>query len=177
MSDEYTPTPEEPAIDPDAVDDTTAEAAAGDAEKAGALWRDVLTQIEALGDAVGRWASASMNDPDNRRRAEELKDTLEGMGRTVGDTVDKATKTEVGQTAANAAKQAGETIRDMGEKFGQEVGPHIIGAFKAAADGLKNAAERMEAKAATAASAEKERAEAQASAASQDEPQRPGPHA
>ncbi|MCE5191554.1 MAG: hypothetical protein LLG08_07335 [Actinomycetia bacterium] len=110
-------------------------------------WSDVVAQLGALGDAVARWARVAVNDPDNKRHAEELKQGIEKMLSSVGDATDKATGSEVGQSFKDAAEKTGDAFKVAGQKFNSEVGPHLAGAFRSASERLREAAGKMEQKA------------------------------
>ena len=111
-------------------------------------WSDVLKQLDALGDAIGRWTTAAVNDPDNRERAEELKEHVERMARKAGEAIDgasdSAAKSDVGQAFKDAAGKTGEAFKTAGTRFSEEVAPKMASAFRGAADKLHQAAERME---------------------------------
>jgi len=94
-------------------------------------WRDVLTQLDALGSAVGRWIKAAVNDPDNRAHAEQIKTKMQEITSSVSDVVDKASESEVGQSFKEAAEKTGEALKKAGEKISEEVGPSLAGAFAA----------------------------------------------
>jgi len=53
-------------------------------------WREVLDGFEALGSAIGRWAKSVVDDPENRRRAQQLKERLTDVARDLGVAADKA---------------------------------------------------------------------------------------
>lgn len=137
MSEDRTDTPEPEATDIDAT-------AAPDGPDAGVAWREVVAQIEALGEAIGQWAKAAVKDPDNKRRVAELREKLDGLGDKIGDAVEGASESEAAQKVKEAAGKAGDAIKDFGEKVGDEVAPKMASAFSAAADKLRGAAERME---------------------------------
>ncbi len=122
------------------VENETPENGAGDA------WRDVVAQLEAFTEAVGRWAKAAVNDPDNKRRMEELKVGMDKIASSIGEAAGNAADTEVGQSFKEAAEKTGEAFKVAGQKFGSEVGPHLAGAFKTASEKLREAAGKMEQK-------------------------------
>lgn len=126
---------------------TSEQAAPGTGASAGDAWNDVVAQLGALGEAVARWARAAVNDPDNKRHAEELKQGVEKMLSSVGDAADKATGSEVGQSFKEAAEKTGDAFKVAGQKFSSDVGPHLAGAFKSASEKLREAAGKMEQKA------------------------------
>lgn len=117
--------------------------------EAAAAWREVLDGLESLGAAIGRWTKAAVDDPENRQRAEELSDKLEGLVTEVGSTVKRAVDSEVGESFREAAGKTGEAFRQAGERISEEVGPKLAGAFKSAATRLGEAAQRLEDRAAT----------------------------
>jgi hypothetical protein len=53
-------------------------------------WREVLEGFESLASAIGRWAKSVVDDPENRRRAQQLKEQLTDVARDLGDAADKA---------------------------------------------------------------------------------------
>jgi hypothetical protein len=123
-------------------------------EEARSEWQTVLDHVDELGDAIGRWAKAAVNDPDNRRRVEELREHLDRIGENIGDSIKSASESESGQQMKDAANKAGTAIADMGQRFGEEVLPKMAAAFESAADKLADAADRMESRADETASAE-----------------------
>jgi predicted transcriptional regulator len=125
------------------------EEAGFDAPEAGstdpvAAWQEVAAGLDALGDAIARWAKAAVNDPDNRRRADELASRLDGFMSEAASTVKGAADSELGQSFREAADKTGEALRQAGEKVTDELGPRLSGAFKSAAERLGHVAERME---------------------------------
>jgi len=53
-------------------------------------WRDVVEGFETLATAIGRWAKSVVDNPENQRRAEQLKERLGDVARDFGDAADKA---------------------------------------------------------------------------------------
>ncbi|MHB8051562.1 MAG: hypothetical protein ACYDHQ_10160 [Coriobacteriia bacterium] len=142
MSDEQSTgqIPVEPTPAPGAEEAPAAEAAPG----AGDAWRDVVAELDALGDALGRWLKAAVNDPENKRRLDELSNRLDGLVSDVGTTVKGAADTEVGQSFKEAADKTGDAFKVAGEKFTSEVGPRLAGAFKTVGEKLRDAADKIE---------------------------------
>lgn len=138
MTDETTTSAEEPSREPGAAAGAAAGAHATDA------WHEVIGQLDALGEAMGRWARAAVNDPQNQERAEELKDHMHKMAETVSDAVDDASKSDVGKQFKDAAYKTGEAFKAAGERVGEEVAPRVASAFRITAEKLHQAAERME---------------------------------
>lgn len=125
-------------------------AAGADAAEASRAWTGVVAELDALGEAIGRWAKAAANDPENRRRLDELGGRLEGFMSEVGSTIKHTADSEVGQSFREAAEKTGEAFRQAGERVSEEMGPRLASAFKSAAERLGHAAERMEGRAGTA---------------------------
>ncbi|MDP2300200.1 MAG: hypothetical protein U1E08_05615 [Coriobacteriia bacterium] len=120
---------------------SVSESEAGDASTA---WREVVVGLESLGEAIGRWAKAAVNDPDTKRRADELSSRLDGFMSDVSGAVKEAAGSDVGQSFREAADKTGEAFAQAGERLSEEVGPRLTGALKSAAERLGRAAERME---------------------------------
>ena len=53
-------------------------------------WREVVDGFGTLATAIGRWAKSVVDDPENRRRAQQLKEQLAGVARDFGEAADKA---------------------------------------------------------------------------------------
>lgn len=137
--------------DQDRVEQVTAPAdteASEPRSTAGDAWRDVLAQLDELGRAVADWAKAAVDDPENRRRAAELKERLDGVGRDLGEAADRAVGSEVGQSFKEAADKTGEAFKAAGERFSEEVAPKLADALKRAADSIGDAADRVRERAA-----------------------------
>lgn len=113
-------------------------------EASAEAWQRVLDRFDELGEALGRWASAAVDDPENRERAEELKTRVEGVADRIGDAMDEATRTDVGHGVKDAATKAGDALKDFGGRFTGEVAPRMADAFEFAAERLRDAAEQME---------------------------------
>jgi hypothetical protein len=112
----------------------------------GDQWRDVMKGVDEFGDAVARWVRASVNDPRNRERAEELRTHLGGVAEKVSEAVRDVSQTEAGQSVRSAASQAGEAFKQAGTRVSAEVAPSLADMFRSAAAGLDQAASRMEAR-------------------------------
>ncbi len=138
MTDEQTTPAEEPSADASGAADATAETGTADS------WQDVVRQLDALGVAIGRWARAAVNDPDNRKHAEEFKGHMEKMADSVAGAIDNVSNTDVGQQFKEAANKTGEAFKTAGEKVSDEVAPRMVSAFRATAEKLHQAAERLE---------------------------------
>ncbi|MBA4370982.1 MAG: hypothetical protein C0418_05315 [Coriobacteriaceae bacterium] len=114
----------------------------------GEAWREVLSQLDELGRAVATWAKAAVDDPENRRRAAELKERFDGVGRELGEAVDRAASSDVGQSFKEAAEKTGEAFKVAGERFSGQVAPKVAEALRRAADSMGDASERMRERAA-----------------------------
>lgn len=124
----------------------TAAGAAG-ASEASAAWRDVVAELDALGEAVGRWVKAAVSDEENKRRAAELTAAFERLAAQVGETVRSAADSEVGQSFKEAADKTGEALKKAGERLSEEAGPKLASAFRSLSEKLRSSAERIEGRA------------------------------
>jgi len=106
-------------------------------------WRDVLAQIDALGDSMTRWAKAAVNDPENRRHADEIKAKFDSVGDKIAATFDDATKTEIGKSVQQAAETTGKAVVEAGGKVAAEAAPVVVSALSGFAGMLGKAAERV----------------------------------
>jgi len=106
-------------------------------------WREVLAQIDALGDSMTRWAKAAVNDPENRRHADEIKARLDSVGSKVASTFDEATKTDIGKSVQQAAETTGKAVVEAGGKVAAEAAPVVASALSGFAGMLGKAAERV----------------------------------
>lgn len=144
MSDDvHTPIPPEEAAQPGA-----------ESPEPNSAWHDVVEEFDALGEAIARWAKTSVNDPDNKRRLDELGDRLENLIDDVGASIKGAAEGDVGQSFREAADKTGEAFKVAGQRFSEDVGPRLASAFRAVGDKLRGAADRMEERADVEASAE-----------------------
>lgn len=142
MTEEHIPIDPEVPVQP--APEPAPEVAPEQAAASGEAWREVVAQLNGLGEAIGRWASAAASDPSYREHAAEFKAGVEKMASSIGDAFDDATNSEVGQQFADAATKTGEAFKTAGERVSQEAAPRIASAFGKAAAGLQRAAERME---------------------------------
>lgn len=136
MSDESTqlpdPTPESAAPTPE------------EKSAASAAWGEVVTELDALGAAIGRWISAATSDEEKSRRAVELKAAFEKLAGEVSGTVKDVADSEVGQSFKEAADKTGEAFKKAGEKISEEAGPKIASAFRSLSEKFKESAQKLE---------------------------------
>jgi hypothetical protein len=145
------------------MDETTGEAPkepttspAGD-QPSGDSWDDLGRQLRELGAAISRAVQAAVDDPENKRRAAELRDDVESMARTVAAAFDEAADSPHGQRVKEEVGKAAETVAAAGRKVADDVRPHLIDAARIASEKLREAAAGME-KRANAASKPEEKA-------------------
>lgn len=157
---EYQTTPGDPIPQPDPHAEAGRQSAQVDE-----AWSDVMRSLDELGRSVGSWAGSVQHDPKNRERAEQLKSGLEGVGKQIGDVLDAATKSGFVRELSTAALRTGDVVVDSARRVGDEVAPHVAGAFISIAQGLLSAAQKMTAKAAEATTEAKTSEEPPATAA------------
>jgi uncharacterized protein YukE len=135
-----------------------ADASAG--PESGELWRDVVTQLDALSEAIGAWTKAAVTDPKNRERVQELKDRVSALMGQAGEAAGNAADSDIGQNLKEAADKAGDALKGAGERFSEEVAPRMADAFQNAAEKLREATDKIEDRAEGGAEADEESAEA-----------------
>lgn len=117
-------------------------------------WHDVVEEFDALGEAIARWAKSAVNDPENKRRLDELGDRLENLIDDVGASIKGAAENDVGQSFREAADKTGEAFKAAGSRFSEEVAPRLASTFRTVGDKLRGAADRMDERADVEASAD-----------------------
>jgi hypothetical protein len=132
MNDESGAVPEEPTVEP------PKDAQPGDA------WDDLGRQLNELGSAIARAVRAGIDDPENRRRAAELRDGLDSIAREVGAAFDEAAASPHGQRVKEEVGKAAESVAAAGRRVADDVRPHLIEAARSASERLKEAAAGME---------------------------------
>lgn len=80
-------------------------------------WTEVGEQLAALGQSIAGAVGAAVHSEENRRRAQELKESM---------------------------NRAGASIAAAGAKTADQVRPHILSALKTANEELRKLTERME---------------------------------
>lgn len=140
-------TPAPAAADIGANEDETAQATHPDAAAGqptpGDAWREVMTQIDALGDSMSRWMKAAATDPENRRHAAEIKAKLEAVGEKIGEAMDDASRSDIGRSVQEAADKTGRAVVDVSGKVAAEAGPAVSSALTGLAGLLGKAADRV----------------------------------
>lgn len=134
----------------------------------GDAWSDVGSRFEELADAIAEWAKAAVNDPDVKRHGTELRDKLSELGKAVGNAIDDAAASDVGQQVKGAAVKTGDAISQSAKEFGEAAKPHVASAMSAVAEALGKAAEKVES------AAKKDTPEEAAGPASEDADDAPG---
>lgn len=143
MSDD-TAAPQEEQVE--VMVETDEESSGESTGEARVAWQEVIAQLDALGEAMGRWAHAAVNDPDAKRHAEQFSEQMEIVADQVSSAVDDASKTDVGQQLKDAATKTGDAFKKAGTTVSAEVAPRMASALRSAAEGLHQAASRMEQK-------------------------------
>jgi arylsulfatase A-like enzyme len=87
---------------------------------------------------------AAVDDPENRKRAGELRDGLLSLADAVGTALDDAGESPHGQRVKEEFSKVARTVADAGRKAADDVRPHLIGAAKTASEKLREAAAGLE---------------------------------
>jgi hypothetical protein len=103
-------------------------------------WEELGRQLSELGAAIAAAVKAAADDPENRRRAQELKEGLESAARDIGDAFSEVAATPQGERV----KEAAGAVAAAGRKVADDVRPHLIDATRKAGDALREAASRIE---------------------------------
>lgn len=138
----------------DRIPPAAAEAPGEETQESSSAWHEVIEEFDALGEAIARWAKSAVNDPENRRRLDELGDRLENLIDDVGASIKGAVESDVGHSFREAADKTGEAFKLAGTRFSEEVGPRLASTFRTVGDKLRGAADRMDERTDVEASAE-----------------------
>lgn len=128
----------------DSLKTPPADASTGTESAASEAWNEVVSELNALGEAVRRWVSAAASDEENKRRAAELKAAFERIAGDVSATIKDAADSEVGHSFKDAADKTGEAFKKAGEKISEEAGPKVASAFRSLSDKFRETAQKME---------------------------------
>lgn len=103
-------------------------------------WEELGRRVSELGDAIVAAVRAAADDPENRKRLDELKSGLESMVTVVGDAFSGASETNEGKRLGEAA----ERVAAAGRRAAEDMKPKIADVARKAGDVLKDAADRMQ---------------------------------
>jgi hypothetical protein len=103
-------------------------------------WDELGQQLRELGGAIVAAVKAAADDPENRRRAQEFRASLDSIVGDIDDAVSDAARSEHGQRVKDAA----DAVASAGRKVAEDVRPHLIGAARKASDALRDVAVRMD---------------------------------
>lgn len=106
-------------------------------------WSDITRQLEELGASVASYIRATMDDPETKRHAAEVREQLERAAGAVGEAMSDAARSDAGQRVYNAATSVAGAAVATGQKVADEVRPHLADAIRKANDAVRAAAESM----------------------------------
>jgi len=107
---------------------------------------------------VAAYIKATMDDPETKRHAAEVREQLETAAKAVGEAMTDARRSEAGQKAYNAATTVAGAAVATGQKVAEEVRPHLADALRKANEAVRAAAESMTSRSGDAAAAGTEEA-------------------
>jgi len=155
MTDETTTPPPENPTSPEApVAESVGEVAdavgteqtdaepAPEGPSASAAWDGVVVAIGDLGDAIGAWARAASDNPENRRHLDEVRGSVNDMAQKAGTMFTDVANSEFGQQVRQSADDAGQAFADTAQKVSEAAAPHVASAFAGLADVFGRAAQR-----------------------------------
>ncbi|NTU71944.1 MAG: hypothetical protein HGB10_09030 [Coriobacteriia bacterium] len=131
---EATPAPEPAAAAPGAA----AGASAGEA------WADVIARMGELGDAIATWTRAAADNPENRRRLDDVRRGVNEMATKADGAFAQMSNSDIGQQVASSAEEAGQFIGDTAQKVSEAAAPHVATAFAGLANAFGKAAQKVE---------------------------------
>ena len=102
--------------------------------RAGEAWDDVLAKVSDLSDAISRWAKTAANDPENRRKLDEVKAGMDDMARQAQTTFEHIDETEFGKQVRQGAEETGRVLGDAAQKVSDVAAPHVAVIFSGLAD-------------------------------------------
>jgi hypothetical protein len=140
MSDESQEPMEEPVMKREpAKAEPDAGAPTGDA------WDDVLARVGDLGDAISQWARAATEDPENRRKLDEIRAGMDDMARQAQETFEDIDATEFGKQFREGVEVTGRAVGDAAQKVSDAAAPHVALIFAGLADAFGRAAAGVDA--------------------------------
>jgi hypothetical protein len=146
-----TPAPEPlPATESTTPEPPTAETTAPEppAEDSGPsaseAWADVVARMSELGSAVAAWTRAAADNPENRRRLEDVRLGVNDMAKQADAAFQHVTSTDFGQQMKSGAEDAGAAIGDAAQKVSDAAAPHVATAFAGLASAFGRAAHKVE---------------------------------
>lgn len=151
----------EPAAEPTSEPEAPEQPATEGGPSASEAWADVVARMGELGSAVTTWTRAATDNPDNRRRIEDVRNGVNDMAKQADAAFTRVTSTDFGQQMKSGAGEAGQAIGDAAQKMSDAAAPHVATAFAGLASVFGHAAQKVE----EAAARQKEPAAAPAEAA------------
>jgi hypothetical protein len=103
-------------------------------------WDDVLARVGELGDSISRWAKAASDDPENRRRWEEVRVGMDEMARKAEEAFNEAADSEQGARMRRTAEDAGKVVGDGAQRVADAAAPTVAVVFASLAEAFGQAA-------------------------------------
>jgi hypothetical protein len=107
-------------------------------------WADVVARMSELGAAVTTWTRAAADNPENRRRLEDVRNGVNDMAKQADAAVSRVTSTDVGQQVKSGAGEVGQAIGDAAQKVSDAAAPHVATAFAGLASAFGRASHMVE---------------------------------
>ena len=105
----------------------------------GKAWDDVLAGVNQLSDALGKWAKAAADDPENRRRLDQVRAGMDDMSRQAESAFNDISSSEFGAQVRQGAQQVGEAA----QRAGEAAAPHVAAVFGGLAEAFGTAADKV----------------------------------
>lgn len=107
-------------------------------------WAAVVARMNDLGDAVSDWARAASDNPENRRRLDDVKRGVNDIAGKADETFKSVAGSEIGQHVKASAVEAGQAIGAAAATAGRAAAPVVATTFAGIAEFFGTAAERVE---------------------------------
>ncbi len=134
----------EPRADEGAAAETAGAAAADSSPEAGPAasqaWDDVLSEVNRLGDAISNWARTAAEDPENRRKLDEIQAGMDDMARQAQDTFEDMEGTDWGKQVRGGLEETGRVVGGAAQRVSDAAAPHVALIFAGLADAFGKAA-------------------------------------
>jgi hypothetical protein len=106
----------------------------------GEAWDDVLARVSELGDAISKWAKTAADDPENRRKLDDVRAGMDDMARQAQETFEDIDETEFGRQVRQGAETTGRVVGEAAQKVSDAAAPHVALIFAGLADAFGRAA-------------------------------------
>lgn len=119
--------------------ETTQEGQTGQTEG----WKEVATQLQALGGALASALKTAWTSEENKRHLRQVRSAIEAMVGELGAAIKETATSPQAQQLKEEAEKTLETVKTAGEKTVQEITPKLASTLAAANEELRKVIARM----------------------------------